>query len=122
MQKIKNKKVKVTGHAGKIRVRFDVFQKNPLRFQKKVVYLQKHLKGDKIMAIQVSHFNPAQQAVLNVVSCLHSEQDLADLKRTLVKFMNERLQREMDKLWSSGKWSKEKLQAMESEHLRTSYK
>ena len=74
------------------------------------------------MAVQVSHFSPAQQAVLNVVSCLHSDQDLADLKRTLVKFMNERLQREMDKLWNSGAWSNEKLQAMASEHLRTTYK
>ena len=74
------------------------------------------------MAVQVSHFNPAQQAVLNIVACLHSEQDLADLKRTLIKFMDERLQREMDKLWDTGAWSREKLQAMESEHLRTAYK
>lgn len=74
------------------------------------------------MSVQVLHFNPAQQAVLNVISCLQSDQDLADLKRTLVNFMNERLQREMDKLWDSGAWSDEKLQAMQSEHLRTAYK
>ena len=74
------------------------------------------------MAVQTLHFNPAQQAVLNVISCLQSDQDLADLKRTLVKFMNERLQREMDKLWESGAWSDEKLQAMQSEHLRTAYR
>ena len=74
------------------------------------------------MATQVLKFNQAQQAVLNVISCLQSEQDLADLKRTLVKFMNERLQREMDKLWESGEMSNEKLQEMQSEHLRTAYK
>ena len=74
------------------------------------------------MATQVLKFNQAQQAVLNVISCLQSEQDLADLKRTLVKFMNERLQREMDKLWESGEMSNEKLQKMQSEHLRTAYK
>ena len=74
------------------------------------------------MGTQVMHFNPAQQAVLNVISCLQSDQDLADLKRTLVEFMNERMQREMDKLWDSGQWSNEKLQQMESEHLRTAYK
>ena len=72
--------------------------------------------------MQTLRFNPAQQAVLNVISCLKSEQDLIDLKHTLVKFMNERLQREMDKLWESGAWSNDKLQAMQSEHLRTSYK
>ena len=74
------------------------------------------------MATQVLQFNQAQQAVLNVISWLQSEQDLADLKRTLVKFMNDRLQREMDKLWESGEMSNEKLQEMQSEHLRTAYK
>lgn len=74
------------------------------------------------MATQVLQFNQAQQAVLKVISCLQSEQDLADLKRTLVKFMNDRLQREMDKLWESGEMSNEKLQEMQSEHLRTAYK
>ena len=54
------------------------------------------------MSVQILNFNNAQRAVLNVVSCLQSEQDLEDLKRTLMKFMNERMQREMDKLWDSG--------------------
>ena len=74
------------------------------------------------MSVQILNFNNAQRAVLNVVSCLQSEQDLDDLKRTLMKFMNERMQREMDKLWDSGSWSEEKLEAMKTEHLRTSYK
>ncbi len=74
------------------------------------------------MATQVLRFNLTQQAVLNVVACLQSEQDLADLRRTLVKFMNERMQREMDKLWESGSWSEERLESMRSEHLRTLYK
>ena len=74
------------------------------------------------MAKQVLELNQAQQAVLNVISCLQSEQDLADLKRTLIKFMNDRLQRKMDKLWESGELSNEKLQEMQSEHLRTVYK
>ncbi len=74
------------------------------------------------MSNQLQKFNSAQQAVLNVISCLQSDEDLEDLKKTLVRFMNERLQREMDKLWESGEWSNEKLQAMRTEHLRTSYK
>ena len=74
------------------------------------------------MSVQILNFNNAQRAVLNVVSCLQSEQDLEDLKHTLMKFMNERMQREMDKLCDSGSWSEEKLEAMKTEHLRTSYK
>ena len=74
------------------------------------------------MAKQVLELNQAQQAVLNVISCLQSEQDLADLKRTLIKFMNDCLQRKMDKLWESDEISNGKLQEMQSEHLRTAYK
>lgn len=74
------------------------------------------------MANQVLKFNPAQQALLNVVSCLQSNEDLLDLKKTLIKFLNERMQREMDKLWDDGVWSAEKLEIMRDEHLRTPYK
>lgn len=72
------------------------------------------------MSEPLQKFNPAQQAVLNVISCLQSDEDLEALKKTLVKFMNERLQREMDKLWESAEWSNEKLLVMRAEHLRTS--
>lgn len=41
---------------------------------------------------------------------------------TQVKRMNERMQQELDKLWKSGELSNEKLQKMQSEHLRTAYK
>ena len=74
------------------------------------------------MATQVLQFNQAQQAALNVIPGLQTEHDLADLKLTLVKFMNDRLQREIDKLWESGEMSNEKLQEMQSEHLRTTYR
>ncbi len=44
------------------------------------------------------------------------------MAKQLVKFMNDRLQREMDKLWKSGEMSNDKLQEMQSEHLRTACK
>lgn len=44
------------------------------------------------------------------------------MAKQLVKFINDRLQREMDKLWESGEMSNEKLLEMQSEHLRTAYK
>lgn len=73
------------------------------------------------MATQVLNFNQAQRDVLNVISCLQSEEDLEELRKTLVKFMNDRMQREMDKLWENGDWSNEKLAQMKSEHLRIPY-
>jgi hypothetical protein len=41
---------------------------------------------------------------------------------TQVKRMNERMQQELDKLWESGELSDEKMQKLQSEHLRTAYK
>lgn len=41
---------------------------------------------------------------------------------TQIKFMNERLQHEMDKLWKSGNLSDEKMQKLQSEHLRMANK
>ena len=42
------------------------------------------------------------------------------MAKQLVKFMNERMQREMDKLWESGEMSNEKLQEIPQFGIRNS--
>lgn len=74
------------------------------------------------MQTQSLRFNQAQRDVLNVVSVLQSDEDVKALRKVLIKFMNDQLQKEMDKLWESGEWSQEKLDKMKDEHLRTPYK
>lgn len=74
------------------------------------------------MQNQTLKFNQAQRDVLNVVSVLQSDDDVKALRKVLIKFMNDRLQGELDKLWDSGEWSKEKLEIMKGEHLRTTYR
>lgn len=73
------------------------------------------------MQNQSLRFNQAQRDVLNVVSVLHTDDDIKALRRVLIKFMNDRLQDELDKLWDTGELSQEKLDSMKKEHLRTSY-
>ena len=41
---------------------------------------------------------------------------------TQIKRMNEQMQQELDKLWESGELSDEKMQELQSVHLRTAYK
>ena len=53
--------------------------------------------------------NQAQREVLNVMSCLGKDDDLYELKKLLIAFLNERLQKELDTLWNSGKLSQEKI-------------
>ena len=66
--------------------------------------------------------NQAQREVLNVMSCLGKDDDLYELKKLLVAFLNERLQKELDTLWNSGKLSQATIEALGHEHLRTKYK
>ena len=65
--------------------------------------------------------NQAQREVLNVMSCLGKDDDLSELKKLLVSFLNERLQRELDILWDNGTLDEKKLETLCHEHLRTSY-
>ena len=73
------------------------------------------------MAQQVIKFNQAQRDVLNVMSLLNSDEDIKALRKVLIRFVNDRLQPELNKLWDSGEWSEDKLEQMSKEHLRTHY-
>lgn len=73
------------------------------------------------MAQQVIKFNQAQRDVLNVMSLLNSDEDIKALRKVLIRFVNDRLQQELNKLWDSGEWSEDKLEQMSKEHLRTHY-
>ena len=51
----------------------------------------------------------------------HKKCIIMSVQNMYLNIMNERMQSEMDKLWDSGLCSEEKLEAMKTEHLRTSY-
>ena len=71
--------------------------------------------------MQTMVLNQAQREVLNVMSCLGKDDDLSELKKLLVSFLNERLQRELDILWEDGSLDEKKLEPLRHEHLRTPY-
>ena len=71
--------------------------------------------------MQTMVLNQAQREVLNVMSCLGKDEDLSELKKLLVSFLNERLQRELDILWDNGTLDEKKLETLRHKHLRTSY-
>ena len=66
--------------------------------------------------------NAAQYEIINLLSCVDKEEDIAALKAVLVQFLNERLQRELDKLWDAGIVSESKIEQWGKEHMRTPYK
>ena len=71
---------------------------------------------------QQLRINPAQYEVLNVLSCIDREEDVAELKNVIVQFLNTRLQREIDRLLDNGTLTEQKLKDWETEHMRTPYK
>lgn len=72
--------------------------------------------------MQQARINSAQYELLNVLSCINKEEDLAELKSVIVKFLNTRLQKEVDRLWENGTLNEEKVSAWDNEHMRTPYK
>lgn len=67
-------------------------------------------------------FNPAQREVLDVMSCMQTDEDLQALKAVLVQFLNDRLQRELDRLWENGTIDEAKMNEWRNTHYRTPYK
>lgn len=71
---------------------------------------------------QLTSINPAQYELLNVLSCVNKDEDVAELKTIIVQFLNTRLKREIDHLWADGTLTEEKMTAWSEEHMRTPYK
>lgn len=71
--------------------------------------------------MQQARINPAQYELLNVFSCINKEEDLAELKSVIMKFLNIRIQKEIDSLWESGVLSEENVSTWANEHMRTPY-
>ena len=71
---------------------------------------------------QTTTFTPAQCEVINLMSCITSSEDIQSLKDVLVKFLNSRLQNELNRLWDNGSLTDEKMETLSHQHLRTAYK
>lgn len=72
--------------------------------------------------MQNSVINPAQYELLNVLSCVNKEEDIMELKSVIVKFLNTRLQKEIDRLWEDGTLTEQKVADWTDEHMRTPHK
>lgn len=71
---------------------------------------------------QLQRISPAQYELLNVLSCVDKDEDIAELKNVIVQFLNTRLQKEIDRLWENGVLNEDKVSSWSDEHMRTPYK
>ena len=74
---------------------------------------------NQAMLEQMARITPAQYEVLNMLSCIDKEEDVAALKTVIVQFLNTRLQNEIERLWNNGTLTDETISAWSHEHMRT---
>lgn len=67
-------------------------------------------------------FNEAQLEMLDVMAHINSPEELKELKHAISEFYARRADREMEKLWESGKWNEQTLKDLKKAHYRTPYK
>lgn len=67
-------------------------------------------------------FNEAQREILDILSCIRTDEELHELKTLLLKFLNDKLQKELDTLWDEGIINENKLEEWRTIHFRTPYK
>lgn len=70
---------------------------------------------------QQLRINPAQYELLNILSCVDKEEDIAELKSVIVQFLNTRLQKEINRLWDNGTLNEDEVEAWADEHMRIPY-
>ena len=60
--------------------------------------------------------------ILKSFASVSSKEELRVLMKTLKKFYAQRLEKELDRLWTNGTLDKNRLDELQTEHLRTPYR
>lgn len=63
-------------------------------------------------------FNPTQLHLLKLFSINDTEESLRELKVALMTFYQDKLDHRLDKLWSDGEITDEKMEEIKNMHLR----
>ena len=70
----------------------------------------------------LTEINPAQMLILKSFASVSSKEELSVLMKTLKKFYAQRLEKELDRLWTNGTLDQNRLDELQTEHLRTPYR
>lgn len=66
--------------------------------------------------------NDAQLGILRLLANMDTEEQIQELNDVISSYYAKKATSEMDRLWLSGEWSKEKNEEILKEHLRTPYR
>lgn len=68
--------------------------------------------------MKLTNPNAVQIEILHAMANIETEEELHELKLTLSKFFARSAQKELDKLWNSGKFDQKRLDELRGKHLR----
>ena len=71
---------------------------------------------------QVNGLNAAQREFLQLLAHIKTKEELEELSQVVSDFYARKAEEEMNRLWETGQWSKEKDEEIMRTHLRTPYK
>ena len=71
---------------------------------------------------QVNGLNAAQREFLQLLAHIKTKEELEELSQVVSVFYARKAEEEMNRLWETGQWSKEKDEEIMRTHLRTPYK
>ncbi|MBP3518691.1 MAG: hypothetical protein J6K31_09925 [Parabacteroides sp.] len=66
-------------------------------------------------------FNAAQLQILDLMSYVENEETLDEIKDMLSNYFAQKAEKEIDKLWESGKINNTIIEGWKNEHMRTPY-
>lgn len=66
-------------------------------------------------------FNAAQLQILDLMSYVESDETLDEIKDMLSNYFAQKAEKEIDKLWDSGKINSTIIEEWKNEHMRTPY-
>lgn len=66
-------------------------------------------------------FNAAQLQILDLMSYVESDETLDEIKDMLSNYFAQKAEKEIDKLWDSGKINNTIIEEWKNEHMRTPY-
>lgn len=70
----------------------------------------------------VNALTPQQMQVLEMISRVKTEEELADIRQLIANYFSQKLERQMDQLWDEGVVNDEVIDQWKHTHMRTPYR
>ena len=86
------------------------------------MYLCSRIALKKHYMEQTIGLNKAQLGIMRLLSHFDREEQVKELNDLICSYYARKVDEEMDRLWTEGKWSQEKIDETLNEHLRTPYR